>query len=73
MMIDPGKILEGFLLMLIGSLSTAAWNIGKTLFNMKRDLDFAFQKIRAIEKELDDECSLEGSRSTNCADGSSTS
>lgn len=62
MNINLGNVLEGALLMLVGSLSTAAWNIGKTLFKMNRDIDFAFQKIRAMEeqlKELDHASSLD--------------
>jgi|GEM_PF-3914861 len=53
-MIDPQQILTGVLLMLVGSLGTGSYAVVRKLFQMSRDIDVAHQKIRNLEKELDD-------------------
>lgn len=61
-MIDVQQLLTGALLMLLGSLGTGAVMFAKSLIRMSRDLDAAFLKIRAIEKEFESErASFKGS------------
>lgn len=53
MQIDVSSILNGTLLMLIGALGSGSIWAVKVIFKIRRDLDHAFIKIRAMESDYD--------------------